>query len=78
MPKRPNLSNDLKLAAVRMTHVMPVRIVALFLNISEESVRHASKLFEETGGVSPLETGLRRGRPPVFDEEDLKVRASTP
>jgi hypothetical protein len=68
-----NVSNDLKHAAVRMSRALPIKTVALLLNISEETVCRAINLYIETGDVIPLSTGLKRGRKRILSESDAQV-----
>jgi hypothetical protein len=67
------ISDDIKWAAVRMSRVLPLSVVALFLDISKESVRRVVKLAKETGDVKPPPSGATRGRPPLLDEKDIVV-----
>jgi transposase len=67
------ISNDLKMAAVRMSRVLPVKLVAVLLDISADSVRRSVKNYEEFGEVHAPQSGKARGRKRILDESDLAV-----
>ena len=49
--------------------------VAILLDILEETIRRALRLYEETGDVLPIPTGLRRGRKPILNNNNRRVSA---
>jgi len=64
------ISPDLKRAAVRMSRVFPVPIVATLLDISSDTVHRSIQNFNNNGDVVPLPTGAKKGRKRILDEED--------
>lgn len=66
------VSMDLKHAAIRMSRLFPVQIVALCLDISENTVRRSVQQYEEIGEILPHNSAAW-GRKTVLDEEDRKV-----
>ena len=68
-----------KRAAVRLVQSgVSIPAASHLLDISDDTVRRALTLFEETGDVVPLPTGKKRGRPPILGQEDRKVSYLTP
>jgi hypothetical protein len=78
MPSR-IISVDLKRVAVRLMRAFSIPIVAILLDISEDTVRRAIASFELIGDVVPEATsdGPTRGRPRLLNDDDLQVRPSS-
>lgn len=74
---RNKVSAELKRISVRLSRVFPIPIVAILLEISDDTVRRAVQLHEVSGDILPIPTGAPRGRRPILTEEDRQVR-STP
>ena len=64
---------DVKRAAIRLCQFFSPQATACFLGISDDTVRRALKLYEETGDVLSPSTGIKRGRKPMLNEGELAV-----
>jgi transposase len=64
---------EIKRAAVRLNQFFSTQMASYFLGVSEDSVRRAVKLFEETGDVVNPGTGKKRGRKPLLNEGEREV-----
>jgi hypothetical protein len=71
------VSADLKRVAVRLLRAFPISVVAVLLDISEDTIRRVVSLSESTGDVVPPPAsdtdGIVRGRKRLLSEEDLAV-----
>jgi hypothetical protein len=79
MPRRKKasrLSYDLKCTIIRLTVLFPTNVVSLLADVSEDTIRRLVDLFSLTGDIEPLESGKKRGRRPIFNEDEMKVRST--
>src|ERR1700761_5952978 len=72
MPPK-TVCKEIKEAAVRMAKVFRPNLVAIFLDISLRTVYNTLELHKATGSVEVPPTGIKRGRPPKLDENELSV-----
>ena len=68
------INPTVKRAAVRLVQCgVSIAAAAHLLDISDDTVRHATILFEETGDVVPPPTGKKKGRPPILNQDNKYV-----
>jgi hypothetical protein len=72
-PRPKQLSLDLRRAVVRVGRVFPTNIVSLLLDVSVDTVRRLIQLQDLTGDVKTPKSGVKKGRPPILNDEDLQV-----
>ena len=68
---------DIKRAAVRMSEIFSVKEIAYFLDISDDTVRRAIQLYEESGDVVKPKSDVKRGRKPILNSNMQQVSAFT-